>query len=104
MSTANLTGQDLDDLGDLILAEIAKRMKNPKNLSGAQLLSAAREVGRLAQLRADDPRAILGGEDLDLLDLVERLPDAERRKHLLAERLRLQERLDQINTRLGGKP
>ncbi len=75
-------------------------MKDPKErtrLTSTQLVAAAKELEKLAQATQDNS----GEEDLDLFALVERLPATQRKKHLKAERVRLEERLARVNVALG---
>lgn len=102
---SGLTDKDLGDVSDRIIAEIGLRMKDTKAMSSPQLLSAAREVNKMIALRNGShiEATNIGGEDLDLFSLVERLPAAQRKKHLNNERVRLEERLTRVTVALGGK-
>lgn len=104
MANDALSDKDIRDLRDKLVAEIGARINNtsgPRSFSGPQLLSAARELNKLVSLQAPTPAGdSIGGDDLDLFSLVERLPKAQRVKHLNAERVRLQERLQRIEIAL----
>ena len=94
----SLTDQDMLDLRDKLLAEIGRRLKqNPEKLTSAQLMAAAKDLGKLTA----GTQAEVEDTDIDLFALVERLPAVQRKKHLQAERVRLEERLARINVALG---
>lgn len=96
----NFSDKDLVDLRDGLLAEIGRRIKDPKDrrtLTSSQLLSAAKELAKLIPAGSgSNPDG-----DLDLFELVNRLPPEQKKKHLLDERVRLKERLMRIHVELG---
>ncbi len=98
--TNAFTDGDMLLLRDQLLAEIGRRLKDPaerKRLTSSQLVTAARDLAKLTA--GNTPEA--DDTDLDLFGLVERLPAAQRKKHLQAERVRLQDRLVRVNEALG---